>query len=210
MTTQTMTDDRPNRRSSIRTQLAMTAISLVVVGGVLLWLGRPAREPTTAAKTTTTTGTTDEGAPAMGGLAELYRDQERRGMDSVAPPIDDMALTDGMGHYHTPTGEVVRPLPSAPDAPPTVYLVASQEQASVVRGGIEQLNAIRATQGPPPLVGEVVAFDSAEAEVQYWAVYEANRLRDGAPGMIIDLRSGSMAACTEQEGTPIDVVRVTC
>ena len=78
MTTQVTTEGRRNGRSGVITQLTMTTISLVVVGGVLLWQARSASEPAALTTTpTTTAGTYDEGAPALGGLAERYRDQER-------------------------------------------------------------------------------------------------------------------------------------
>jgi hypothetical protein len=78
MTTQATTEGRHNGRGGVMTQLAMTAISLAVVGGVFLWQAQSASEQSAPATTTTTSaGTQGEGVPALGGLAERYRDQER-------------------------------------------------------------------------------------------------------------------------------------
>jgi hypothetical protein len=107
------------------TQLVMTAISLVVVGGVLLWRAHSASEPATLTTTpTVTAGSQDEGVPPMGGLAERYRDQER-GQLSSAPPFGDVALTDRVQYARIAAAERTE---TAPTATPTLYLVGSSEQ----------------------------------------------------------------------------------
>jgi hypothetical protein len=81
MTTRATIEDRLDRRSGIGTQLLMTAVSLVVIGGFVLWQVWPLD----GRRSSATEGVTEVGAPAqgvtpLGGMSELYAER-----DAAAP-----------------------------------------------------------------------------------------------------------------------------
>jgi hypothetical protein len=77
---------------------------------------------------------------------------------------------------------------------PTVYLVESEERAQALqrdmRRAIDDQNGFLALQGQPPLEARVVWFDSAEAEVQFWVMWDGLRLEQGGREgfAVVDLR----------------------
>ena len=85
MTTQATTLIREQGRHGLRSLVGMTAATLAVLGGVVLWqvqAGGHEAAPSTSA----TVGTIGEGATPQGGLAELYRDRAREAMGIWAQP----------------------------------------------------------------------------------------------------------------------------
>jgi hypothetical protein len=214
MTTQATTEGRPNGRTGVLTQLAMTAISLAIVGGVLLWQVRPASEPESAVTSTTTTSGTlamNEGAPALGGLAERYRDLQTSDIDTGAPALGDVGLTDGLGHVHTeaaalPAVAVAPPTPNqrARTGPPTIYIVSSPEQVGETYAFLDHARGMltdASFEQPGP--AEVVWFDAPEAEASYWTTHDAMQVRDGVTYSVIDLRrpaSGTRETCGTEVG----------
>jgi hypothetical protein len=75
--TQIVMDDRQQRRSGLGAHLAMTAISLAVVGGFLLWQVWPdgGRRSEATPEAAAVNAAAEETMP-RGGLAELYGEQE--------------------------------------------------------------------------------------------------------------------------------------
>lgn len=73
MTTQTTTI-QPSTKG-MRTLIGAAAASLAVLGGALLWQARPTSE-TAAPVATTHSSTSSEDVVPLGGLAELYREQQ--------------------------------------------------------------------------------------------------------------------------------------
>jgi hypothetical protein len=79
------------------------------------------------------------------------------------------------------------------DAPVTVYLVGSEEQASTVRWGLVEGDAIRAQFGEPPLTWVVLVIGSPDEEERLLATLrdtDAVRHQSGLPGLVVvDLRA---------------------
>ena len=73
MTTQTTTFQTSTK--SMRAFIGAAAATLAVLGGALLWQARPTSE-TVAPVASTTVSTVNEGIAPMGGMAELYAEQE--------------------------------------------------------------------------------------------------------------------------------------
>jgi hypothetical protein len=73
MTSQTTTIQ--SRTTGLRTLLGAAAASLVLVGGALLWQARPASE-SGAITTTGVSSITSDGVAPLGGMAELYAEQQ--------------------------------------------------------------------------------------------------------------------------------------
>jgi hypothetical protein len=87
---------------------------------------------------------------------------------------------------------------TTPSAVPTratalfIYLVASQEQASMLRTAmLEEGAALEATHAQPSRTTQVVWFDSVEAEASFWSVMEgqAQAALGLDPVTVVDLRT---------------------
>lgn len=113
MTTQVRTHEQQGGHGH-RTPLAMTALTLVVLGAFALWQlwpgGEGAAQPTAGGATprsVTTAAATDGVIPVAGPV-------EQAGTNAAAPPFGVVALTDGNGHYRTEAaGPLGRHTPAA-------------------------------------------------------------------------------------------------
>ena len=94
MTTQTTTIQPTTK--SMRALIGATAVALAVLGGALLWQGRPTSEPVTPA-IGTTSSTLSEGAAPLGGLAERYLEEQRA---EVARQAARVTTTGGMAELY--------------------------------------------------------------------------------------------------------------
>ena len=77
--------------------IGATAATLAVLGGALLWQGRPSSEVAAPDTTGTIATTMQDGTAPRGGLAELYRDQA----DAAAAERDARVTTiGGMAEFY--------------------------------------------------------------------------------------------------------------
>jgi hypothetical protein len=176
----------------------MTALTLGVVGVFVLWQVWPAGQETTVPIGSPARGNTSYVATPRSTPMEQYP-EDQRARSSLG--TDTTETLDGVGALLTRT------------ATPTVYLVKSEDRAQTLLACIEETNSSRAALGLPPLEWNVVWFDSAEAEADFWLAEGSNQFRDGI-GMvavsIIDLRERLVAACTGQGAPGATIVRDIC
>ncbi len=122
-------------------------------------------------------------AAAIGG--GLWSRSDRN--ESASPAISAAAAV------QPPSGpSLASSLATAGYTPHTVYIVGSEEQAALVRAGINDANAIRSTANEPPLLDEVfVAGSDADADALGSAETAANEIlaaQYGVENRIVDLR----------------------
>ena len=107
--------------------------------------------------------------------------------DSSAPAAPPVAVAAAQ-----PSFTNVGASASSADAPHTVYVVGSEEQATLIRAGISDSDSIRMAVGEPPLLESVVvAASDDEAATALQAINEANVIRatNGlAAYTVVDLR----------------------
>ena len=108
MTTQTTTIQRTTK--GVREFIGATAATLTVLGGALLWQARPTSE--TAAPTTTTVRTMNEGGAPLGGLAEQYRDQARAAASRQQQSVVVTEPESTLNAPYLPGGIVTAPAPA--------------------------------------------------------------------------------------------------
>jgi hypothetical protein len=172
MTTQPVTQRTDGGTGTRLAAVAVAGALAIVVTAVSVATWRGAR-PGSAPEGQRTLATSDDGSAAA--LA-------RRVAAPVVPVTDQEMYERWQQRTQT--------------APSTVYITVSQEQAVAVRADLDETNAQRAMLGLPPLVEEVIWFDSAEAEVQFWArqhVQQFGTGARGAPSALVDLRGPSPA-----------------
>jgi hypothetical protein len=121
MTTRTTIE---TSKPSGRALIGMSAATLALLGA-LLWHVSPASETGTRAATTHSS-TINEGAVRLGGLAELYRDQER-------------AQTEREGARGTPRGSLVEQYPEDQRALATAETTPNAATAPTSMGGMAEL-----------------------------------------------------------------------
>ncbi|MGD9891976.1 MAG: response regulator transcription factor [Dehalococcoidia bacterium] len=162
-------DDQPGMMD----QLVMTAISLLLLGGLLFWQLTSGGDQKSADHTA-----------AIGG-ADAMADR-----GAAASPIQDLQVTMARGT-------------SAWTGTPTTYIVNSPGQAAEVYAFLEQVRSTIDTGFEQVGPVEVVWFDSPEWEAYFWATHEARHMRDGVTHSVIDLRTadrGSSSMCDIQVG----------
>jgi hypothetical protein len=196
MTTQATTQIEQEEKAGVLAHLLMTALTVALLIGLVLWQVGPGGEKTTApvagsaAQRGGAQGSASEGAMPRGGLSERYAEDQR------AAPVSERGGLAELFAEQAAQEQTVGPV---------VYIVESPERAQAVRAAVEQMNAFRATQGQPPLDVDVVSFDSAEAAVQLWETAVAPGIRGAGVGLpylsVIDLRGGSVAPCPVPEAT---------
>lgn len=87
MTRQTITIEQS--KPDVRALIGMTAATLAVLGGVLLWQVRPIAETATPV-TSATSSTVSDGVAPRGGLAERYLEQQRESAAREAARVTTM------------------------------------------------------------------------------------------------------------------------
>jgi hypothetical protein len=133
MTTQASTEDRQQVRRAVRTQVIMTAVTLAVISLVVLrQVNRRGDESALTVAGGTTRSTVAGGVAPMGGLAELYQEEQRALAAREAAGVSTRAR---FAEAHA--GQAAR----APAATPTVYIVESAVRAAAARqtGGVARL-----------------------------------------------------------------------
>lgn len=147
MTTRTTTEEQETR--GLRGVLTMTAVTLALLGGALLWQTRSASE-TAAPGTTTAVGAPSEGTAPMGGLAESYRDAQQAAPSTTASAVPSIVIVGSQAA--------------------AARLRADLDGDTAGRDwiGLSPLD-----------VQIIVAATDAEAEILVAAVHDVNRLRAG-------------------------------
>jgi hypothetical protein len=220
MTTQPTTQGRPVKQG-VWTQLTMTAISLVVLGGIVLWHVRPGGEGTTApvpgnaAHRTVTEGTTPVGGlaePEPAAVSDQKLDQRSRPASTTLRTDTSDALDDSLAALPD-KGLVIDRAGPAGDVQRSIYLVGSEEEADLLRARSDEGSAIRDALGIPESPLRLAWFDSPEAEAHFRrGIGETDAVHAALgepPTTIIDLRAWSVAPCTEPAGSS-DIARTTC
>jgi hypothetical protein len=132
MATQATMRDRQQRRTGIRTQMAMTAISLAVLGGFVLWQVRPSGDEAVAPAAGGITPPASVPALANGSGRSLTEQPRRSGLHTNTSDTLDDALTELDGEQ---TAAVLR----------SVYLVGSEVAATAARqlaAGADQVHVV--------------------------------------------------------------------
>jgi hypothetical protein len=159
----------------------MTAISLAIVGGFVLWQMPPAGHE---ARSSTASHATPNGvpdvAPPVGGLTQ------RASADQWAHVTHDAAQNDARG------GLAERDAMEAPTVVETVYLVATAAEAEMLR-----------TLSNPTPARQVVVVESTQERSLLQGLGSSDEIRDqlGLPGIeVFDLRNGAATSCAEAAG----------
>lgn len=133
MTTQTTTN-QPSTKGT-RALIGATVCTVAVLSGAVLWQARPGDHVAPPA-TSQRGSTSNEGAPALGGLAERYREQARSAADEREARVTSMggmaelyAAQAGSGSDGAPDGSAEQ----TGAEPRYVYLVGSQVAATAIR-----------------------------------------------------------------------------
>lgn len=179
------TEIRDQERQGIRAQVAMTVLTAVALGGLVLWQVRQGGGDATAPATSATTQSAQhDAAVPMGGVAERLQEASRQPATREAA---EAVARGGMAELYAERAAAAR---AADD---TVYVVGSQAEAELLVAQLDRGSAVVDAQGLPVSPIRVEWADSAEAESRLLtAVTELNTLRGhlGSPPVkVIDLRA---------------------
>ena len=196
------TDVRQDRKG-LAAQVAMTAATVALLGGALLWQGRPsdraaAPATTTAAARVTTNGTAgrdaDTAAVPSGPIRPpaavdpfVYATVSDQEMFQRWPRAATAALSTSPATISSPT------IGAGGAERPTVYIAGSQSQAEALRAANDEADRIRDALGLGPVDTRIMVFASAEQETRFLtglAAGEVERASAGLPPIrVVDLRT---------------------